>query len=132
MTDEPDDPVGYGKPPRHSQFKKGQSGNPSGRPKGVRSVKADLQDEMTQTVRVTENGKVRKLTKQQLWIKALTTKAAKGDTAAIGKLIKLIQDAYGLGDDANVSNTPLTETDKAIIAAYIAKNHPASTEGGDG
>ena len=35
----PSDPykVGYGKPPRHSQFKKGQSGNPQGRPKQVKA-----------------------------------------------------------------------------------------------
>jgi hypothetical protein len=30
-------PVGYGHPPRHSQFKKGQSENPAGRPKGSKN-----------------------------------------------------------------------------------------------
>jgi len=34
-NDAPDkDEVGYGKPPSHTKFVKGQSGNPKGRPKG--------------------------------------------------------------------------------------------------
>ena len=33
MTEEPKDEVGYGKPPKATRFKKGKSGNPSGRPR---------------------------------------------------------------------------------------------------
>lgn len=36
------DRVGYCHPPRHTQFRPGQSGNPSGRPKRRRSFKADI------------------------------------------------------------------------------------------
>ena len=36
------DKVGYGKPPLHSRFTRGQSGNPKGRPKGVRNFKTDV------------------------------------------------------------------------------------------
>ena len=50
--------VGYGKPPRHSQFKPGESGNPSGTRKGGRSLKLDLAAELSEEVRVSENGKV--------------------------------------------------------------------------
>lgn len=54
--------VGYGKPPRHTRFQKGQSGNPRGRPKGARGLKADLRAELSERVRVTENGRTRRLT----------------------------------------------------------------------
>lgn len=46
MTDKDDCEVGYGKPPRHSQFKPGQSGNPRGRKKGSRGLRTDLHAEL--------------------------------------------------------------------------------------
>src|SRR5947209_13472369 len=38
MTESPH-PVGYGRPPRHARFQKGQSGNPGGRPGPKRLAK---------------------------------------------------------------------------------------------
>ena len=37
--------VGYGKPPVHTQFKPGQSGNPKGRPKGAKNKRPKLNEE---------------------------------------------------------------------------------------
>jgi hypothetical protein len=49
-----DDQVGYGKPPKHSQFKKGQSGNSRGRPKGRKNYHTRFHDIMNETVIVHE------------------------------------------------------------------------------
>ena len=57
--------VGYGKPPRHTRFIKGQSGNPRGRPPGAKNLKALLSEALNETVIVTENGGCRKVTKRQ-------------------------------------------------------------------
>jgi hypothetical protein len=57
--------VGYGRPPRQHQFKAGQSGNPSGRPKGVRSFKSDLRDELAEVVSVKHGNKTLELTRQR-------------------------------------------------------------------
>lgn len=42
------DEIGYKKPPRHTRFRKGQSGNPKGRPKGTQNLKTDLAEELSE------------------------------------------------------------------------------------
>ena len=44
--------IGYGKPPEHSRFQKGQSGNKKGRPKGARNLKTETIEELSETVTV--------------------------------------------------------------------------------
>ena len=56
--------VGYGKPPVHSRFKPGQSGNSKGRPKGVRNFKTDVQATLKAPVKVTRGGKPRNVSTQ--------------------------------------------------------------------
>jgi hypothetical protein len=50
MTDETSDDgfvVGYKKPPRHSRFQPGKSGNPRGKQKGVRNFGTDVKRTLT-------------------------------------------------------------------------------------
>ena len=69
--------VGYGKPPKHTRFKKNQSGNSRGRPKGARGLKAELEAELNEYVSVTINGKSKRVRKRRLVVAALTAKAIK-------------------------------------------------------
>jgi hypothetical protein len=57
--------VGYGKPPRHTRFAKGQSGNPRGRPCGAKNFTTLLEEALDEPVTVTENGGRRKVSKRQ-------------------------------------------------------------------
>jgi Family of unknown function (DUF5681) len=57
--------VGYGKPPRHTRFKKGQSGNLKGRPKGSQNLTTLLSEALNERVIVTENGGRRRITMRQ-------------------------------------------------------------------
>ncbi len=38
--------TGFGRPPKKFQFKKGESGNPNGRPPGSKNIKKELEDEL--------------------------------------------------------------------------------------
>ena len=51
--------VGHRKPPKHTQFKRGQSGNPKGRPKESRNFSTDLKDTLKEPVRVTRDGQAK-------------------------------------------------------------------------
>jgi uncharacterized protein DUF5681 len=101
--------VGWGKPPKHTQFKKGRSGNPKGRPAGRRNFKTDLVEELGTRVEVKERGRKRLLTKQQVIVKQLITRCANGDPAALGRLLPvLLQLEQGAAESA--PNAPSSST----------------------
>jgi hypothetical protein len=107
--------VGYGKPPKHSRFKPGQSGNPKGRPKGARGFKAELDEELKQLITVTEAGRTRKLRKQRAIIKALFAKALKGDTKSVQLILS---HSSGLSDPTVLQPDELEARDQMILDAY--------------
>jgi hypothetical protein len=78
--------VGYGKPPSHTQFVKGQSGNPKGRPKGSQNLATILTKVSRERVKVTENGRTRYITKFQATMLQLVNKALSGDLNAAREL----------------------------------------------
>lgn len=116
-----DSDIGYGKPPKQYQFKPGQSGNPKGRKKGSRGLKTDLGAELRSKVPVTENGKTRQLTKQQLVLKAMVTKAAKGDTKAAAHVLSMTMQMFGI-EDERTGKSQLSAADEALLADYLASN----------
>lgn len=80
--DSPDDnyEVGYGRPPTHTQFKPGQSGNPGGRPKKSKNVDALIQAELDKLIPVKEDGREKRITKREAIITQLVNRAIKGET----------------------------------------------------
>ena len=83
MPNEHTKDVGYGKPPEHSRFTKGTSGNPKGRPKGSKNFSTILAEATRQRIRVTINGKPRFITKAQAIALQLTNQASSGNLRAI-------------------------------------------------
>ena len=94
--------VGYGRPQVHSRFQPGRSGNPKGRPKRTKNLKTDLAEELAERVQVSENGRLLKISKQRLMLKALTTKAIKGDAKAASIVIDLVAQTVGLSPQEDV------------------------------
>jgi hypothetical protein len=112
-----DDDVGFGKPPRHTQFKPGQSGNPAGRPKGTKNLKTDLEEELRELITVREGGNQKIVSKQRSMLKSLTAKAVQGDPRAAAIIIDMM---YRLlhEDDAEDTSRVLSPDDKAILKAF--------------
>ena len=126
MATSPDYEVGYGRPPRTSQFKSGQSGNPKGRPKGSKNLQTYLDEELNRRIPVTQNGETRMMPKVQVAVVQQVDKAVKGDTKAFAMLAKLsaplgedlIAKGAG-GEGARPSELPEACYDQAI-AAFLA------------
>jgi Family of unknown function (DUF5681) len=87
--------VGYGKPPRHSRFKRGQSGNPRGRPSGSKNLATLLTEALNEPVVIAEDGGRRKISKREAMIKQLVNKSAKGDWRAVKILLEVLQEIEG-------------------------------------
>jgi len=83
--------VGYGKPPKQHQFKKGHSGNARGRPKKSRNVRTLLIETLNQRVQVRENGKVKIIPLRDAYIKKLTEKAMNGTMREMLTFLKEIE-----------------------------------------
>ena len=81
--------VGYAKPPQYTRFRKGQSGNPKGRPKGLQSFARLARQAFNEKIAIKENGERRIITKLQAALKQLANKAASGDAAAIREVLRV-------------------------------------------
>jgi hypothetical protein len=86
--------VGYRNPPLGSRFRKGQSGNPKGRPRGRRS-ELPYEAVLGQEVIIRENGRERRVTAAEAFILQLTKRGLDGDSAAARAAIDAIGDIRG-------------------------------------
>ena len=84
-----DQAVGYCRPPVHSRFRKGQSGNPRGRRAHDRTMPEAIMRELHGKVLVTENGERRTLARIEVAARQLANKAAGGDLAAMRLIAQL-------------------------------------------
>jgi len=115
-ADAPEDyPVGYRKPPAHSQFKKGESGNPRGRPKGALNVAAVLLKTLREKVMINENGKRKTITKLEASLKQLVNKAASGELRALAQLTQMTLAAEHSAAENNSSKEVLNEPDRKVV-----------------
>lgn len=88
--------IGYQKPPKHSQFRPGQSGNPRGRPKGSKNTSTLLQETLAETVTIREYGGKSEVTKLEAIFKQLVNSALKGDHRSMQKLLSLVMEQEAL------------------------------------
>lgn len=114
--------VGYRRPPKATQFKPGESGNPKGRPKGSRPVGAVLQEIMQQRVPVTEGNKTRRLPVLEVIMRRLANDAMRNDPRAI-KLLLSFLDRYAQSPEADLQLDELLADDQTILTQYLRDAH---------
>ena len=118
--DEHDYKVGPGRPPRHTRFKKGQSGNPGGRSK--KQLSALLADALNEPVFVTIDGERRKITKREAVVHQLVDKSTSADLRATKMLFDMMKDAeHKAGGAAPPQPHRLTEADKEVVQLFVER-----------
>jgi hypothetical protein len=96
--------VGRGRPPKEHQWKKGQSGNPRGRPRKKLDQNAVFEQIMNERIMIREGGKARKITKGEALVRSQLAKAIKGDTRAAEFVVKeAARWGFGIDQDSCAS-----------------------------
>jgi hypothetical protein len=116
--------VGYGRPPRHSQFRPGESGNPGGRPKGRRSFKMDIAAALDKLI-----GADSERTKQEQLAENLVNDALARDPLAM-RIVAPI--ALALNDNEGEREGDVTPLQQQLIEDFDRRARTAVSSDGGG
>lgn len=81
--------VGYGKPPLHSRWASGVSGNPSGAKKRARTLTEEVSDVLSQRIAINQNGQRQMITKLRATVMQTVNKAISGDARSTKLVLEL-------------------------------------------
>ena len=110
--------VGYRKPPKHTRFKPGQSGNLRGRPKGTNNLKTDLMEELDEKIVIREGDRSQKVSKQRALLKSVVNRAIKGDARAIGIALSTMMRLLDTGEGAPAVEEALLNDELDILGSF--------------
>jgi hypothetical protein len=112
--------VGYGKPPLHTRFKQGRSGNPRGRSRDEKNLSTLLNEALNEPVVVTENSGLKRISKRQAAFKQLVNEAAKGNWRALKLLVDILQDIERRAEP-QTQESSFSLADEKVIAQWKAR-----------
>ena len=116
---------GYSEPPSDNRFKPGRSGNPTGRPKGARSLTADFNKVLQKRVPIREGGTLRYARRQEVLLLKLLAKALQGQPKAAGQLLAMWAKREFRDTPPSQSNVAINN-DRAIIEDFLRRNQEAA------
>jgi hypothetical protein len=110
--------VGYKRPPVHSRFKPGQSGNPSGRAKGSQNLKTLFNKILKEQVQLREGVDVRKVSKAEAIMRGLVIGALKGDSRSMSTLLRLAEQVGQFEEP----HEPITHIQRTIVGGVRSED----------
>jgi hypothetical protein len=116
--------VGRGKPPKHTQFKKGDGRHRPGRPKGRKNVATLVLEAAAAQITVIIDGKKRRISKAQSAAIQLANAGATGNEKLLLKFIDLIADIEARAEAARPSEYPFSDVDKKVIRETYKRLRP--------
>jgi hypothetical protein len=122
--------VGYGKPPLETRFKRGQSGNPRGRPRGGKNLATLLDEALNELVVVNENSGRRRISKRKAALKQLVNEAAKGNWRALKLLVDILQDIERRSEP-QTEESSFSLADEKVLAQLEARLRREKRDGDD-
>jgi hypothetical protein len=119
--------VGYGRPPQHTRFKKGQSGNPHGRKKGRRNLRDVVVATLDERIWVREGESRRKISKTEALVRTTVNRAIAGDQKAASLLMALMRVTNLASEQAEGPSTAaLSQDDESILADFLSRHEKTS------
>ena len=103
--------VGYCRPPVHTRFKPGQSGNPSGRVKGSKNLKTLFHQILNEQIPLIDGNQSKKVTKAEALMRRLVIGALKGDSRSLMTLMRIAEQTGEFADD---------EKNEQLIIKWVA------------
>jgi hypothetical protein len=118
--------VGYGRPPKATRFRPGQSGNPTGRRKSSKTIGERVRELMNSKVTVTEQGRTRRMSRFDVMLRHSGDDAMRGDLRALKLLMEFLH-RYGGEVEGTVRSEELTSEDLEILSDYLRKTGTGSS-----
>jgi hypothetical protein len=112
--------VGHGKPPKTTQFKKGRSGNPKGRPKGSKNYSTIVSKALKQPVHITKSGVPKTVTALEAVVLTTVKDALGGNRRAQLQVTSWGEQVFA-EDPSKASSDTLSRNEQLILDAYTAE-----------
>jgi hypothetical protein len=111
--------VGYCRPPVHSRFKPGQSGNPSGRPKGTKNLKTLFNKIFNEQISLREGANVRQVSKAEALLRGVMVSALKGEQRSLATLFRIAEHAGHFEDEPS---SAINGVPRIIVNTGVPRN----------
>jgi hypothetical protein len=115
--------IGYGKPPKANQFRKGRSGNPRGKRQGEENITSAFKRIVLKRVKINDGEKVRTVTLAEAVILKNYNAAVQKNPFAMSNIFRLAEDAGEFVDftDAKQVGMPIAVPEKVTIEEFLAE-----------